>query len=310
MPAKYCLCPDGQKRTIEECLNRCPRPEGRCLTLPTLHSVFWQREWTGTPSTTMLLNGTRLEYLKLTCDYAIDPRDRAFALLGTRHHGKLEAVSKKLNVLSEEKLEGEVKGTLDLIEPDELAEGEQFILTDYKTFGSFRVARALGLEESKVPDPTGAIYKSSGKWGKAGDVKMVSLWTPNPEKADLFNEELQLNSYRLGIEALGFPVSRMRLQVTVRDGGTYIASNRGVDQNIYIIPVKRLADDDVRAYFKRKGDALIAALENGKMPKPCNARETWDGRRCAGYCEVAEFCPQGGKQESVKEVADGNQGNI
>lgn len=296
MPLKYALCRDGDHREIVECLNRCPRPDGRCLTLPTLHSVFWDREWTGTPSTTQLINGTRMEYLKLTCDYGIDPMDRAFALLGTRHHGRLDAIAKKLNVLSEEKLVGEVTGILDLLEPDEVGEiAEAYILTDYKTWGSYRVAKALGLVESKVPDPSGEVYKSSGKWGKAGDPKMVSVWTPTITEIDLWIEELQLNNYRLMVEGLGFPVSEMALQVTVRDGHTYIAENRGVTENIYRIDVRRLEDSFVATFFNRKRTALLSALSDKKLPPPCNAKESWDGRRCKGFCDVRTFCDQGGE---------------
>jgi len=157
MPLKYALCPDGEQVEVEACLKRCRRPEGRCLTLPTLHAVLREREkvvWgcpncgreitsqdeeflrveerpmicpdcrkemdlVYLPSTTELLNGTRLSFLKLTKPYTVDPMERAFALLGTRHHQRLEAVARKLNVLSEEKLKGEISGILDLLEPDE-----------------------------------------------------------------------------------------------------------------------------------------------------------------------------------------------
>lgn len=295
MPLKYALCPDGDHVEVEACLQRCWRTEGRCLTLPTLHAVLHDRLWTGRPSTTMLLNGTRLSYLKLTSDYTIDPMDRAYALLGTRHHGRLEAVARKLNVLSEEKLGAEVSGIFDLLEPDETTEGEAYILTDYKTWGSFKVALALGLVESKVPDPSGEVYKKSGKWGKAGDTKIVSVWTPNPERADLFNEEMQLNNYRILVEECGFRVSRMQLQVTVRDGDTFIATNRGVDRKIYSIPLQRLDDEVVKGYFNIKRYTLLEALETRTLPPPCSDYERWEGRRCRGNCDVAEFCSEGGK---------------
>lgn len=293
-PLKYALCPDGKKTEVTACLNWCPLGD-RCLPLPTLHAILWEREWTGTPSTTQLINGTRLEYLKLTCDYGIDPKDRAFALLGTWHHGRLQAIAKKLNVLSEEKLEGEVTGIFDLLEPDEQTKGEAYILTDYKTSGSFKVAQWLGLVGHKVPDPSGAVYQRNGDGYQKGDPKMVTEWTPDPSKADLWSEELQLNNYRLMVEALGFPVSRMRLQVTVRDGGTFVAENRGIMEKMYMIPVKRLEDEHIETYFALKKQTLQAYLSLKEIPLPCSARESWAGRRCAGYCDVAEFCSEGGK---------------
>ena len=248
------------------------------------------------PSTTELLNGTRLSFLKLTKPYTVDPMERAFALLGTRHHQRLEAVARKLNVLSEEKLKGEISGIFDLLEPDELSVVEAYLLTDYKTWGSFKVARALGLVESKVPDPSGAVYRKSGSWGKAGTPKMVSIWTPNPEGADLFNEEMQLNNYRILVEECGFPVPRIQLQVTVRDGGTFIATDRGVDRKIYTIPIRRVADEEVKSYFEAKRQALLKALEAKMMPPPCSDYERWEGRRCKGFCDVAKFCSEGGEQ--------------
>ena len=292
MPAKYCFCPDGEKREIGQCLTQCPLGD-RCLTEATLIKVFAEREWMGTPSTTQLLNGTRLEYLKLTKVYAIDPQDRAFALLGTQHHQMLEKISAKLNCLAEERLSGEVMGVLDLLEPDPLSDGDEYVLIDYKTWGSYKVAKAIGIYGVKVPDPRGGVYQKSGNWGKAGDPKMITEWREDPDKADNWEAELQLNNYRLLAEAAGFPISRMKLQVTVRDGGTINASSNGVLKRILMIPVKRLPDDEVKDYFAWKKEALLSALEGGVLPSACSSRENWDGSRCAGYCEVVDWCPEG-----------------
>lgn len=302
MPLKYFDCPDGVRRPVEQCLDKCPRPEGRCVSLPTLISISRQREWTGKPSTTQLINGTRLAYLQLTCDYAVQPKDRAFALLGTRHHMRLEKVAEKVNVLAEEKLGGEDTGILDLLAPDETVDYEAYELWDYKTWGSFKVAKALGLVARKIPEPNGECYKTSGKWGKAGDPKMVTVFDEDPTEVDMWEVEYQMNNYRLKIEDVGFPVSRMFIQATVRDGGTIVAANRGISENIYKIPVRRLADDQVREYFRVKRENLLNALESLTVPTPCNNAETWNGRRCQGFCDVAEFCDVGIKaRQKVKE---------
>ncbi len=119
-PLKSFICPDGVMRQTSDCLAQCPRKEGRCLSLPTLTELGNAREWTGTPSTTQLLNPTRLEYLKIVHDYAIDPFERAFALLGTRHHRRLELVAKRIEGLYAEKklgLDKDISGVLDLLEP-------------------------------------------------------------------------------------------------------------------------------------------------------------------------------------------------
>ena len=255
MPLRYFYCPDKRKINIAECLKHCPCTEGRCLSLPTLLEISWERPIGDTFSTTQLLNGTRMEYLKITQNYCINPYERAFALLGTRHHRQLDKIAKKLNALSEEKLQGEVSGILDLLVPDETTEEERYELWDYKTSGSYKVALAL--------------------------------------KAEAKDWVLQLNNYRIMVEECGFPVSRMINQATVRDGGTYIAKQRGLDKNIYLISVRRLLDDEVRQYFVQKDRLLRNALENKKLPPLCSKEETWEGRRCKKYCDVRELCKKG-----------------
>lgn len=287
------ICPDGQRRPISECLQGCPRPEGECLALPYLIQIADRRPWTGKPSTTQLINGTRLAFLEITQNYAVDPFERAFAALGTRHHHRFKEIAKKLNVLSEEKLEGEVTGILDLLVPDRQVTYEAYRLYDYKTAGSFKVAKALGLVGRKIPNLGGEVYKTSGKWGKAGDPKMVTVFDQDPKAVDMWDWELQNNNYRIMVEACGFPISEMFNQVTVRDGGTMVAQNRGIVKNIYLIPIKRLPDDEVKAYFRNKRLALLHFLSKQTVPPPCTAKESWDGRRCDGFCDLWEFCDVG-----------------
>ena len=295
MPLTEFICPGGNRVSITQCRQKCSRPEGRCLSLPTLIAIADRRPWTGKPSTTQLLNGTRLTYLEITTNYAVDPFDRAFALLGTVHHRRLEVVAQKLNALAEEKLDAEVTGILDLLVPDESAEKEAYELWDYKTSGSFKVAKALGMVGKKVPDPSGARYEKSGSWGKAGDPKMITVWEREPAAADMWDWELQLNKYRVEIEIIGFPISRMFIQATVRDGGTMVANNRGITDNIIVIPVKRLDDSYVKEYYRAKREALLTALEKKELPPPCDSRESWGGKRCRSYCDVWEFCDVGRK---------------
>ena len=146
-----------------------------------------------------------------------------------------------------------MQGTADLLEK----ENGKWVLTDYKTWGSFRVARAMGI-------------KVEGK----GRGKRVYT---DPSMADLRNEELQLNMYRLGLEAaLGIEIDRLQLQVTVRDGSTFMATNRGITKNIYIIDVDILTDDYVEDYFKSRSAKLLQALEFDQMPEICSIEERWE----------------------------------
>ena len=297
---KFFVCSYG-RIPVEDCLRKCPGGD-RCLSLPTLIQISWQRPWEGKPSITQLLNGTRMAYLEIIKDYAVKPDDMAFALLGTRHHFRLDKIAKKIDALSEEKLEDEeTKGTLDLLVPDETTDEEKYLLYDYKTSGSFKVAKALGLTAIKVPSPT-EVYEKSGSWGKAGTPKMLTIWDQNPAHVDMWDWELQLNAYRLKVEKIGFSISKMFIQVTARDGGTFIAENRGVMKNIYLIPVKRLDDEKVGAYFVTKASNLLNALNRKELPPPCNDQENWEGNRCKSYCNVWEWCDLGTKLHKEKEV--------
>lgn len=267
MPAKFFECRDGVARPISDCLAHCPLPEGRCLSLPTLTTIGHIRVWTGVPSTTQLLNPTRQEYLSLTHDYSIDPFDQAFSLLGTRHHGRLESVAKKIEGLEAElKLKGEVSGILDLLEP--IGEGETYRLTDYKSYGSYAAAKH--------------IFKTKGS------------------EADRLHLARQVNNYRLMAQDVGFPIAELFVQITVRDGNTFMARNNKVDKNIYLLPVERLPDEEIRTFFSQRKQVLLTALETNTMPELCDYDERWGGRRCKGYCQVAQWCPEGVKVNKVE----------
>lgn len=253
---------DAGRVEVKDCLAGCPLGR-RCLTKPTLVEIATEREWTGKASTTQLLNGTALSWLKLTQDYGISPKSRAFALLGTRHHARLEEVAKELGLPTEVKLDGEITGIVDLIE----IENGEIVLSDLKTFGSFKVKKCLGLEEV-----------TRGRW-----------WC-NPKLVDMLEVELQLNKYRVELEKqLGIIVDRMQIQVTVRDGGLWSATKSGITENMYLIPVSKMADEEVEKYFNKKAKDLGIALACGWTEK-CSDWESWSGKRCEKICEVREQC--------------------
>jgi hypothetical protein len=268
MPLTYFICPDGVKRPIIECLNKCPRPEGRCLSLPVLHGVGYDRPF-NKPSVTQCLNPTRIEYLKITCNYATNPVEHAFALLGTSVHRRLEIIANLIEGLkAEHKVEdSDTIGTLDLLEPDELYEGS-YKLIDMKCWGSYSVAKVLGRKQNGESD----IAKAS----------------------------LQLNGYRIKVEPLGIPVSRMFIMAIVRDGGTYTAKNNNVPEKMLMIPIDKMPDDYVKDYFSQKSQSLIEALDKKQLPSFCSFEDRWGGRRCKGYCDVFNFCPEGAMLNKVK----------
>ncbi len=270
MPLTQFQCPDGEYIDIEDCLEQC-RMGSRCLSLPTLRVAGRDREWDGIPHVTNLLNGTMLEMLKIHNDYAIDPKSRAFSMLGSTHHKLLEEYADGDSEIG--LVYGDppwIQGTADYLEVD----GDDIVLWDYKTWGSYRVKRALG------------IHKSGGKVYTGG-------------KPDLEHEELQLNMYRIMIEeAQDIHIDRIQLQVTVRDGGIRAAVESGVDQSIYIIPIRRLNDEYVLDWFVNKAIKLLGAVYT-KEADICTKEERWDDNRCKKYCEVAACCPYGSRLISV-----------
>lgn len=283
------ICPDGEQVKLEHCLASC-RLRQRCMTLPSLVAISQEREWYGKPSTTQLLNGTMQEWLKLTVPYYVDPDKRTFMLGGTKHHKQLEEIAKELGLAAEIPLSID-RDIFDLLE----WEGKLLVMTDYKWWGSFRVAKALGIVEvGRQPDPSGAVYKSSGKWGMKGSPKMVPLFERDLSKADNWEAEFQQNRYRGKLKKLvNLTISRMQLQVGVRDGGLYIAKERGVFRNSYMIPIPEIPDELIEQYFAAKETALLRALKQKEWVLPCNDKESWDRVRCERFCDVWEHCPQG-----------------
>ena len=290
MPAKWMRCPDGEMTGINNCLSvgGCRMPK-RCATLPYLRLVASEREYRGvTPS--MAGNGPRLIFLKQFVDYVIDPQDRAFAALGVGVHGRLSLHAYSDNILAEEPLkDDESAGTPDCLEADEFNPGS-YILSDYKTFGSFKVRKCLGIYQETVTltDDNGEPlrYKSGQK---KGEIKTRQEIRHDPAKADVRGEALQLNRYRIFFEKQGFPVSHMQLQVIVRDGGTKMAAMNGIENKVQLINIPRMENEEVLEYYRNLEHEVDCAFYTGRV-RLCDKWESWDGRRCNGFCEVSDAC--------------------
>lgn len=267
----------------------------RCATRSYLRLVSREREWNGTPSTTQLIRGTISAWLQITRDYAVSPGDRAFMILGSRGHAKLQGSDDEYSTL-EGYLDGpDITGIYDVLEEED----GRVVLVDYKTSGSYKVSKALGFHV--VEEETGEVYKS-GK--RKGQPKTRKILHRDDEFMDRRDWELQLNMYRIQLERRGIHIDEMRVMCIVRDGNTWIARSRGVFRNIYYFRIARLDDAEVLAYFERKRQALFSAIEEDKCDLVCNAHENWQGIRCTRYCEVAEFCPLGKYLKIQKEADD------
>ena len=286
MPLKGFKYPNGDKVSIEDIHKGNVDVERMGITLPTLIHMSQQRDPDRKPSTTELLSGTCQAYLQRTEDYYINPQGNAFSLAGTLHHLKLETAAEDISHLkSELKLEElGITGILDLYD------AKRKHLIDYKNVGSYKVVQLLGIQHYTDNHPT-EVYRKSGKGGKRGTPKQVKIFYNDPEKADFGDWKWQLNFYRYLLEQNGYPVEKMFIQATVRDGGVQVATSRGVNQNIYLVEVPLIHDDHLLEKFLTKRDALLHALKNKELPDICNEEERWGGNKCKSYCDVRDICP-------------------
>jgi len=277
--------PNGEKVSIEDISRGDIDIEKMGVTLPALLYMSQQRNPKRKTSTTELLNGTCQAYLERTTDYYADPQDSAFSLAGTLHHEKLESSAEALsNLYSELPLEHyNITGIVDLYD------AKSKTLIDYKNTGSYKVAQCLGIKVKHGFHPT-EVYKRSGSWGRKGTPKKINEFYIDESSADFGDWAWQLNFYRILLEKNGYPVDKMLIQITVRDGGVQVATSRGVDRKIYLLKVPVIHNEHLINKFLKKRDALESALDTGIMPEMCNKEETWGGNKCKQYCPVSKAC--------------------
>lgn len=285
MPATKFACPDGQAVSISKCMKGC-RCGTRCMFLPTLRAIAKSsdRKLDGA-TVTELLSVSRETFLKKTCNYTIDPEDTLYTLQGMGIHSVHENFIDG-DILSEVRLkDGTTSGKFDLY--GQLLDEDTGCLGDLKVTSSYKIMRALGYYKKSVP--TGEFYKTGGKKGQpkyrqelfTDGVRYVMEWA------------VQLNYYRMLLEQQGFEVNRMVIQAVCRDGSLRIASERGIEKNVYLIPINRISNTWLHRYFNHKAKVLQKALKSMEVPEVCSARERWHDKKCLEYCDVADYCDYG-----------------
>ena len=269
-----------------------------------LRMVIDEREYDGSISVTQCLRCPREVLFRMFFDYAVDPASMVFMIVGTKGHAKLE--DNAVSEYQEEQLAMDLdtvklKGIADLV----FMEDGKHTLADYKTWGSYAVAKSFGIVSAKRPavdsDGVPLTYKRSGYGYKAGQPKMETYYYEDPEKGDMFNVTMQTNMYRIMFEAQhGIKISKIRLYVIVRDGGLQVATSRGVFYNTYAKEISMLDDMEVSSYFKERATMLkeyideYSFLNKEKIvenPPPFgNERELLGGWACEKGCSVAPIC--------------------
>ena len=282
MPGKYFSCPDGNTIEIKKCFKEC-RMEQRCLELPALMAVGKTRDWYGKPSVTQLLKPTLETYLSIKYDYTINPMNSIASLIGTKSHSLMEG-----NVpngwLSEVRLEDDIcSGQFDAYDCTTKT------LVDYKFFGAFRIASALGYRGK---------WKHVGVYQRGinkGKDKFEMVYSPGGVK-DILEIAIQLSYYRKLMMDHGLQVDKIIMQSFVRGGLDKTAKSYGLTQTAYRIPIFPLPIPHVRKYMEIKHNRLFDALGSDKLPNVCSDKERWHSNsrpdyKCHNYCNSNVNCP-------------------
>lgn len=293
MPATKFICPNGQEVEIPQCLKSCPH-HSRCMFIPTLRAIAESlNRKLDKPTVTELIAGTRETYLKKTTDYAVNPMDSVFALHGTAIHALQQNLTDG-NILSEERIHSAItSGKFDLY--GQILDDDTAVLGDYKVTSSYKLMKAMGFYKKDIP--TGEVYKTGARKGQPKTRKQI--FTDGVR--DVMDWAIQLNVYRMLLEEAGFNVSRMEIQAFCRDYSLQIAASRGITKPIYLIRINRISNHWLKLWLKIKTERLQKALDTHILPKACSHHECWGGRKCTGYCPVADSCPYG---RALKADAD------
>ena len=288
MPATKFICPDGKRIRITDCLSSCPNMQ-RCMFLPTLRAVANSLDRNiSEPTVTELITGVRETYLKKTSSYAVEPSSVLYALQGQAIHSINERNTQGA-ILSEERLKDEItSGQFDLY--GKIIDADDGVLGDLKVTSSYKLMKALGIYKVKVD--TGEVYKTGVKKGQP---KFKTELRYDGVR-DLLDWAIQMNYYRILLEQQGFKVNRMYIQALCRDANLRIANERGINKNVYIIPINKISDHWLKRYFKHKAKLLRESLQKKTLPPICSVRERWQDRKCLEYCAARENCPYAQKR--------------
>ena len=283
MPATKFICPNGKTIPISKCLNRCSQKE-RCMFLPTLRAIAKSLDrGISEPTVTELISGVRETYLKKTTDYAIDPQKTLYALQGQAVHTLNENCTEG-EILSEVRLKDAItSGKFDMY--GKILDESDGTLGDLKVTSSYKLMKALGIY--KVDVETGEFFKTGARKGQPKTRKELRY----DGVRHVMDWAIQLNYYRMLLEKAGFTVKRMVIEALCRDNSLRIASERGIDQAVYLIPIGKISDRWLTRYFTAKAKRLQEALDTKKLPAVCSARERWHNRKCLDYCDARLHCP-------------------
>lgn len=296
MPSTHFKCPDGQICPIQECIQKC-RMNQRCMSKPAIKAIASK---TGDRrlqkfSVTELLRGTRESYLCKRYNYPVDPNRLMLSTEGTALHDFNEkAVKNSKWVMTETRFENNIAtGQIDSY--GYVVNDEELSICDYKLTTGSKVAKSLGI--GKVEIETGEFYKTGLKKGQ-----------PKTRKEIVYNKlksrmewALQQNFYRMLLEEYGYHVDSMYIQAYIRDYSKTFKERLGLEKPQYLIKLNKISDTWLKRWFGKKKELLEAALKEDKLPPLCSTKETWGGKKCEEYCDVAHICKRFQEKEQKQK---------
>jgi hypothetical protein len=259
MPITGFICPDGEAVSLEDCFRECRIKHlfqtGRCKALPFLKRAGKDRPWDGKLSSTQILTGTREILLKVTKPYHINPSRKVAAIIGTNTHNILYRLTD--STYAEETLYNElIKGTYDMYDP------ETGTLYDYKTWGAWKIVKALSEDTSQRADA-------------------------------LFDVTVQMNQYRILLKQK-YPqleIKQLAVQVISRETNLKTTRQMGLMDDAPVILIPEIDSSIIERYQAVKNICVQKAFLTDWAPL-CRERETWGGKKCSGYCDVSHICGQ------------------
>lgn len=286
------ICPNGKQIPIRDCLKGCPYGTS-CIARPTLFGLAKNcaDRKLNKFSVTELLKGAREVYLNKTKDCAIDPLSRTYATFGSAVHKVQElAALKDQGIITELRLENDIAtGQIDAFGP--VFSPNENVICDYKVTTAFKAEKALGFWSRKEEIETDEIYKVGPKKGQH-KTKLQTFYYEDGVH-DVYEWALQQNFYRMLLEEQGYKVDGMYIQMIIRDFGNQVVTRGRITKPIIVIKLNKISDYWLNLYFRTKKERIEEALMTGTEPPPCSPKETWDGKKCASYCDVAPYCSLG-----------------
>lgn len=234
-------------------------------------------------SVTTLANPVQQVRLLQRNDVYVAPLSSWQAQLGTFAHAGLEAHVDNSVEVAERRLvidfEGQlVGGTFDLLE----REAGEWIGRDYKIIGAYAVSKMV----------TDGVAKGKIEYALQGNVYRYMIGRPDVREVVQTDDGPVLVPF----EHAGLQVSRWQLVCWARD---WSASKRaGTIKPVEMLDVDLIAPERVENYLRQRIAVYAASgmCDDAGLPE-CTRDETWNGRRCASWCDAASVCKQFGARK-------------